>query len=78
MPTASKVLRKSKNGVNTRISSPITDYSSDEEDKIGALIYKSSKTAKLRAVNKENAEKDLCDLIPKIEVKLIQTKELRL
>jgi len=62
---------------NKRMSSPIADYSSDEEDKIGALIYKSSKTAKLlRAVNKENAEKDLCVLIPKIEAKLIQKKQL--
>ena len=58
------------------MSSPITDYSSDEEDKIGELIYKSSKTAKLlRAVNKENAEKDLCVLIPKIEAKLTQKKD---
>ena len=44
------------------MSSPITDYSSDEEDKIGELIYKSSKTAKLlRAVNKENAEQLILD-----------------
>lgn len=57
------------------MSSPITDYSSDEEDKIGELIYKSSKTAKLRAVNKENAEKDLCVLIPKIEAKFTQKKD---
>ena len=66
-----------RGGVNKKMSSPITDYSSDEEDKIGALIYKSSKTAKLlRAVNKENAEKDLCVLVTKMEAKLIQTKQL--